>query len=101
MGRKFLLLAKFDHSAVQPIAGGAPFVFIDQLFGKDSESDVALVQSPVPEHEGLAEGGNGDRFVETWADFTDAKLQCWVDTKGAYVPPDFTGVGDAAGVRNN
>ena len=52
----------------------------------------------MPEHEGLAEGGDGDGLVDARADVTDTELQGGVDAMGTHVPPDLAGVGDAAGV---
>ena len=68
------LFTDVDHFAVQPVAGGAQFVLVDQLFGKDSECDGSLAQLPVPEHEGLTPSADGDGFVDAKSDVTDAGL---------------------------
>ena len=67
-GGQLGLLAKVDQLAVEPVAGRAPLVLVDQLFGIDAEGYVALAQLPVPEDERLAEGGDGDGLVYARAD---------------------------------
>lgn len=97
-GGQLGLLAEVDHFAVETVAGGAPFVLVDQLFGEDTEGDVSLTQLPVPEHEGLTKCGDGDGLVDAGTEITDAKFQSWIEVMGAHVPPDLAGVGDAAGI---
>lgn len=71
-GGQLRLLAEVDHFAVQPVAGGASFVFVEQFLDIDTVGDVSLAQLPAPEHKGLEEGGDGGGFIDGRADVTDA-----------------------------
>ncbi len=97
-GRHFFILAEVDHLAVQPIAHGPPLVLQNQFPPVDPKRHVPAAQLPEPEHDGLEQGRDGDGLIGPRADVADSEFQSGVLVVRAYVPPNFAGVGNAAGI---
>ena len=97
-GIDFVFFAKIDQTAIDAIAAGPPFVFVDQGAGILDIVHVLRTQLVYFHTDGLEEGGDADGLFHRHGHVADAELDRIEKRVHAEVPPDLLCVVDAIGL---
>src|SRR6188472_2437344 len=73
-GVHFFFFSKIDHSAINTISAGSPFIFIKQCPGVLNKIQVLATQKINSCTYSLEKGCDGDRFINGKRDITNAKF---------------------------
>src|ERR1700716_1638308 len=92
------LLAEVDELRVHPAAHRAPFVLLDEARQVASEPLILLAKDEELRADGLGEGGQAERLLDTRRRIAHAELDCWKERVGSQVPPDLPAVVDRSGL---